>query len=97
MACSVAVNHSSPAHTNVQQHSVSLGAPDIHTGRAFDALSPHERDLFLGEIELDFRKWIAETRSKAGFVFYPNTRQIMKAISSLYQTLTDIDFSDIFS
>ncbi|KAI8319590.1 hypothetical protein GQ54DRAFT_335453 [Martensiomyces pterosporus] len=88
MASSVAVRHS--ARDGVQQGS-SAGAdpPGIHTGRAFDALSPQERDTFLGDIELGFRRWIAETRSTAGFVFYPSTRQITKAITSLYQTLAE--------
>ncbi|KAJ1956618.1 hypothetical protein GGI12_005262, partial [Dipsacomyces acuminosporus] len=84
-------------HLRAVNHSVQFGMADVNTGRAFDALSPEERDIYLGEIEADFRKWTAETRPKAGFVFYPSTRQIMKAISTLYQTLADIDFSDIFS
>ncbi|KAJ2371290.1 hypothetical protein IW150_004659 [Coemansia sp. RSA 2607] len=69
----------------------------IHTGRGFDDLSPNERDQFINDLELDFRRYLAETRSSRGFVFYPNTRQIMKAISSLYQTLASVDFSDSFT
>ncbi|KAJ1938463.1 hypothetical protein EC988_007585, partial [Linderina pennispora] len=75
----------------------SVGVSDIHTGRAFDALSPAERDGYLADIELDFRRYIGDNRPKTGFVFYPNSRQIMKAVSSLYQTLADIDFSDVFA
>ncbi|KAJ1960537.1 hypothetical protein GGI12_003746 [Dipsacomyces acuminosporus] len=84
---------STPSSTGAASEYDPLG---INTGRAFDALSPQERDAFLADIELDFRRHIAETRPKAGFVFYPSTRQITKAISALYQTLTDVDFSDIF-
>ncbi|KAJ1807273.1 hypothetical protein LPJ75_004843, partial [Coemansia sp. RSA 2598] len=53
----------------------------IHTARGFDDLSPNERDQFIGELELDFRRYLAENRPPNGFVFYPNTRRIMKAIS----------------
>ncbi|KAJ2786033.1 hypothetical protein GGI15_001741 [Coemansia interrupta] len=69
----------------------------INTGRGFDDLSPNERDQFINDLELDFRRYLAETRSSKGFVFYPSTRQIMKAISSLYQTLVSVDFSDSFT
>ncbi|KAJ2448013.1 hypothetical protein EV183_005632 [Coemansia sp. RSA 2336] len=61
----------------------------------FDQLSPEERERSLAEIEIDFRRYIAENRSKTGFVIYPNSRQITRAISTLYQTLDGIDFSDI--
>ncbi|KAJ1942966.1 hypothetical protein GGF37_002867 [Kickxella alabastrina] len=99
MACSLATTtHSrdtNGARTSSQSN-INLGYTDIHTGRAYDKLSPDERDSFLGGIEVDFRRYIAETRSSSGFAFYPNSRQIMKAISSLYEALTSIDFSDVF-
>ncbi|PIA15251.1 hypothetical protein COEREDRAFT_88095 [Coemansia reversa NRRL 1564] len=67
----------------------------INTARGFDDLTPHERDKFLYEIEIDFRRHISETSSRTGFVIYPNTRQLLRAISTLYQTLSSIDFTDI--
>ncbi|KAJ1932730.1 hypothetical protein FBU59_006271 [Linderina macrospora] len=101
MVCSVAYNNIAASTQQQQQqqrpNTPTFGVPDIHTGRAFDALTPAERDSYLTDIELDFRKYIGDNRPKTGFVFYPNSRQIMKALSSLYQTLTDIDFSDVFA
>ncbi|KAJ1956869.1 hypothetical protein EC988_001124 [Linderina pennispora] len=105
MVASVAISHPVAADP-VQQHeqqqelnsrpSKMVVREGIHTGRSFDELSPDERDTYLADIELDFRKYIGDNRPKGGFVFYPNSRQIMKAISTLYQTLAAIDFSDIF-
>ncbi|KAJ1723921.1 hypothetical protein LPJ53_001774 [Coemansia erecta] len=106
MACSLATTSANSA-TVTQPHSpdsdpggsrqtFKCSSADIHTGRAFSDLSPAERDAFLGNIEMDFRRNIAETRSSAGFVFYPNTRQIMRAITSLYEALANMDFSDVF-
>ncbi|KAJ2719061.1 hypothetical protein GGI07_005445, partial [Coemansia sp. Benny D115] len=68
----------------------------MNTGREFGELSPAEREAFLNDIELDFRKHLAENRTTAGFVFYPSTRQILGAISALYETLTNVDLSDAF-
>ncbi|KAJ2380574.1 hypothetical protein GGI05_006264 [Coemansia sp. RSA 2603] len=106
MACSLATTTTNTASVTQTRDSSSdqggtrqtfrYSSTDIHTGRAFSELSPAERDAFLGNIEMDFRRNIAETRSSAGFVFYPNTRQIMRAITSLYEVLANMDFSDVF-
>ncbi|KAJ2121237.1 hypothetical protein GGF48_004131, partial [Coemansia sp. RSA 921] len=91
MSCSVAA--SAPTATNSAQ---PCEPQSNSASQKFDELSPAEREQSLAEIELDFRRYVAENRSRTGFAFYPNSRQITKAISTLYQSLAGIDFSDAF-
>ncbi|KAJ2158376.1 hypothetical protein GGF46_003824 [Coemansia sp. RSA 552] len=74
----------------------STDAVAVHnTSRGFDDLSPSERDKYVHEIELCFRKFIAESRSRTGFVMYPSSRRIMQTVTDLYQLLAGIDFSEV--
>ncbi|KAJ1964625.1 hypothetical protein GGI12_001293 [Dipsacomyces acuminosporus] len=61
-----------------------------------DALTAEERENLVGEAEWGFRKWLKEHGSQTGFVMYPSTRQIIKSLHMLYQTLDEVDLSGVF-
>ncbi|KAJ2820055.1 hypothetical protein IWW50_005211 [Coemansia erecta] len=90
MSCSVAPS------TRAQPSNSRHRSDSEPVSRGFDELSPAEREQSLAEIEVDFRRYVAENRTRTGFAFYPNSRQITKGISTLYQSLAGIDFSDAF-
>ncbi|KAJ1958704.1 hypothetical protein EC988_000139 [Linderina pennispora] len=71
-------------------------APIAQTGSNADVLTIEERDGMVEQAELGFRMFLQETGSRTGYVLYPSTRQIIKALHVLYKVLDDIDFSNVF-
>ncbi|KAJ1827860.1 hypothetical protein LPJ56_001431 [Coemansia sp. RSA 2599] len=83
---SVAVTPTSPT---AERPAVDSAAP------RFDGLTSAEREDLVSEAEWGFRTWLRESGPQMGYVLYPSSRQILRALHVLYSLLDAIDFSDI--
>ncbi|KAJ1944370.1 hypothetical protein FBU59_002618 [Linderina macrospora] len=71
-------------------------APIQQPGSNADVLTIEERDGMVEQAEHGFRVFLQEMGSQTGYVLYPSTRQIIRALHELYKVLGDIDFSNVF-